>query len=69
LLTSKASPNDSKIVIVVVIIVIGEVDLFLHRGADYSTEFGILARRFHPRGSDQKNGFEIFYRGLCTLIA
>jgi hypothetical protein len=32
LLTSKASPNDSKIVIVVIIIVIGEADLLLHIG-------------------------------------
>jgi len=32
-LTSKASPNDSKIVIVVIIIVIGEVHLVVHIGA------------------------------------
>jgi hypothetical protein len=38
LLTSKASPNDSGIVIVIIVIVIGEVDLVFHRGGDYSTE-------------------------------
>jgi hypothetical protein len=31
-LTSKASPNDSKIVIIVIIIVIGEANLVLHMG-------------------------------------
>jgi len=38
-LTSKASPNDSGIVIVVIIIVIGEAKLVLHIG-------GIIAQTF-----------------------
>jgi len=38
--TSKASPNDSEIVIVVIIIVIGEAKLVLHIG-------GIIAQRFY----------------------
>jgi hypothetical protein len=38
--TSKASPNDTWIVII--IIIIGEVVVVKHRGADYSTElFGV----------------------------
>jgi hypothetical protein len=38
--TSKASPNDTGIVII--IIIIGEVVVVKHRGADYSTElFGV----------------------------
>lgn len=36
--TSKASPNDSAIVIIIVVI-IGKVVEVEHRGADYSTEF------------------------------
>lgn len=35
--TSKASPNDSRIVIII-IIAIGKLDAVVHRGADYSTE-------------------------------
>jgi hypothetical protein len=40
LLTSKASPNDSQIVIVVIIIVIGEAIMVLHIG-------GIIAQTFY----------------------
>ena len=36
--TSKASPNDTGIVIIVIIIAIGKLDAVVHRGADYSTE-------------------------------
>ncbi len=35
--TSKASPNDSKIVIIVIIIVVGEANLVVHVGGHYST--------------------------------
>jgi hypothetical protein len=42
LLTSKASPNDSGIVIIVIVIIIGEVDLLEHRDANYSTEWKVV---------------------------
>ncbi|MDP1547235.1 MAG: hypothetical protein Q8L87_14575 [Anaerolineales bacterium] len=36
--TSKASPNDTGIIIIIVIVIIGEVSAVQHRGADYSTD-------------------------------
>jgi hypothetical protein len=48
LLTSKASPNDTWIVIIV-IIVVGEVIVVEHLGADYSTELRLAAGDFYIR--------------------
>ena len=42
--TSKASPNDFGIVIIVIII--GKLDAGVHRGADYSTEYLQSSVRF-----------------------
>ncbi|MBI5352007.1 MAG: hypothetical protein HZB50_05160 [Chloroflexi bacterium] len=44
--TSKASPNDTGIVIIIVIIIIGEVEIGLHSG-------GIIAQRFDSFPSKQ----------------
>jgi hypothetical protein len=39
--TSRASPNDSGIVIIIIVIVIGKLDAVVHRGADYSTDLSL----------------------------
>jgi hypothetical protein len=49
LLTSKASPNDTGIVIVVIIIVIGEAIMGEHRDADYSTDSNAVRGEFDRR--------------------
>jgi hypothetical protein len=47
-LTSKASPNDSEIVIIVIIIVVGEAKLVLHIGGIIAQTF-ILNRVIFPQ--------------------
>jgi hypothetical protein len=60
-LTSKASPNDSQIVIVVIIIVIGEAKLMLHSD-------GIIAQT-HLSSADSRKVFQNPHRVMTEKIS